>query len=172
MARGFLLLHLGRLKPAARTSGHDGRARPPLRIACRAAKKRRRRPLLAQGRRDTMVVRQFVHRASGLATYTLIRGAPVRRHPAKAEPRASWCAGYRTLGVRPLSCFHAAEATLLSGHPLSRARAVLDPALGVPHALRGRAPLPVLVCSPFFSACPIRLSRGDIQLLDPRRSPL
>lgn len=79
---------------------------------------------------------RFVHRASALRPSALIRGAPVRRHPAKAEPRASWCAGHRTLGVSPLSCHRAAEATLLSGHPLSRARAVLDPALGVPQALQ------------------------------------
>ncbi len=82
--------------------------------------------------------RRFVHRAFRLPTLALIRGAPVRRHPAKAEPGASWCAGDRTLGLRPLSCLRAAEATLLSGHPLSRARAVLEPASGARPAWQAR----------------------------------
>lgn len=112
--------------------------------------KRRRRPLRSQGRRDTMVVRQFVHRASALRPSALIRGAPVRRHPAKAEPRALWCAGHRTLGASPLSCHRAAEATLFSGHPLSRARAVLDPALGVPQALQATRHFRCSFCSPLL----------------------
>ena len=83
--------------------------------------KRRRRPLLSQGRRDTMVVRQFVHRASALrpcdlATFRPDQGRARTTPSGEAEPGASWFGVRTTLGHHiPLSCVRAAETTLVSG---------------------------------------------------------
>lgn len=82
--------------------------------------KRRRRPLLSQGRRDTMVVRQFVLRASALRPSALIRGAPVRRHPAKLSLERLGSAFAQLWEQVPLSCVRAAETTLVSGFIPSR----------------------------------------------------
>jgi hypothetical protein len=71
----------------------------------------------------------------------------------EAEPGASWFGVRTTLGHHiPLSCVRAAETTLVSGHPLSRAPAVLDPAWACDLPCGGAASLPVLVFAPLPSA--------------------
>lgn len=136
--------------------------------------KRRRRPLLSQGRRDTMVVRQFVLRASALRPSALIRGAPVRRHPAKLSLERLGSAFAQLWDIT--SHFHASARLRPRSCPVSsplEGPCGFGSRLGVSPALRGRGLTSgARFCSPAFSACPIRLTSGDIQLLDPRRSPL
>ncbi len=135
---GFALMH-PTLEAAAgdgEFASHAKEARP---------QKRRPRLLLSQSRGDTMVVRQFVLRAPAL-----IRGTPVRRHPAKLSLERLWlpAAELRRLSP-PLFCDTAAEHARVRFHPLSRAPAVLDPAWACRLPCEGATPLPVLV-APLF----------------------
>lgn len=65
-------------------------------------------------------IRQFVLRASALRPSALIRGAPVRRHPAKLSLERLGSAFAQLWEQVPLSCVRAAETTLVSGFIPSR----------------------------------------------------
>ena len=105
----------------------------------RGRQKRRRRPLLSQGRRDTMVVRQFVHRASALRPSALIRGAPVRRHLAKLSLERLGSAFAQLWDIT--SHFHASARLRPRSCPVSsplEGPCGFGSRLGVRPALRGR----------------------------------